>query len=164
MANQEPLSIGIIGAARVAAYAMVAPAAANPRTRVAGIAARDPARAKEFAGTHGITRVFASYDALIDDPEIDLVYVATPPTLHKAVAIKALQVGKHVLVEKPFAADAREACEILAGARPGQRVFEAFHYRHHALWHRIVELLRSGELGSIKHIEGAFHVPIAKSP
>ena len=164
MANEKPLKIGIIGAARVAVYAMVAPAAANPRTEVVGIAARDPARAKEFASTHDIAKAYASYDALIDDPETDLVYVATPPTLHAAVAIKALRAGKHVLVEKPFAANAREAAEIIAAAKPGRRVFEAFHYRHHALWHRIVEITRGGELGQIQRIEAAFHVPIAKVP
>ena len=164
MTNQETLKIGIIGAARVAVYAMLAPAVANPNTEVVGIAARDPARAKEFASTHGIAKAYATYDALIGDPGIDLVYVATPPMLHKAVAIKALRAGKHVLVEKPFAADAREAAEIIAAVKHGKRVFEAFHYRHHALWNRIVELVRGGELGSIKHIEAAFHVPIPKSP
>ncbi len=158
------LKIGIIGAARVAVYAMVAPAAANPRAEVVGIAARDPVRAKEFAKTHGIARAYASYNALIDDADIDLVYVATPPALHKAVAIKALQAGKHVLVEKPFAADASEARDIIAAAKPGRHVFEAFHYRHHALWYRLVEIVRGGELGQIKHIEAAFHVPIPKSP
>ena len=164
MTNNTPLKVGIIGAARVAVYAMVAPAAANPRTEVVGIAARDPARAKEFAAAHGIAKTYESYDALIADPEIDLVYVATPPTLHKAVAMKALAAGKHVLVEKPFAANAAEARDIIAAAKPGRRVFEAFHYRHHALWHRLVEILRSGELGSITAMHAAFYVPIPKTP
>ena len=164
MSNELPLKIGIIGAARVAVYAMIAPAAANSRTQVAGIAARDPLRAKQFAETHGIAKAYASYDELIADPAVDLVYVATPPTLHKATAIKALQAGKDVLVEKPFAANACEAAEIIAAAKPGKRVFEAFHYRHHALWRRIVEIMRTRQLGDIKHIEAAFYVPIAKSP
>lgn len=164
MGSNRPLRIGIIGAARVAVYAMIAPAAANPRTEVAGIAARDPARAQDFATTHGIAKVYASYDALIADPVIDLVYVATPPALHKAIAVKALQAGKNVLVEKPFAANAREAAEIIAAVKPGSHVFEAFHYRHHALWHRIVELVRAGTLGRIERIEAAFHVPIPKAP
>jgi predicted dehydrogenase len=164
MVNDQPLRIGIIGAARVAVYAMVAPAAANPNTEVVGIAARDPLRAKQFAETHGIAKSYGSYDDLLADSEIDLVYIATPPALHKAVAIKALHANKHVLVEKPFAADAREATEIIAAERASTRVFEAFHYRHHALWHRIVEIVHGGELGQIKHIEAAFHCPIPKSP
>lgn len=159
-----PLRIGIIGAARVAVYAMVAPVAANSRADIIGIAARDPLRAKEFAETHKIAKAYRSYDELIADPNVDLVYVATPPTLHKAVAVKALQAGKHVLVEKPFAANAREAKEIIAAAEPGKRVFEAFHYRHHALWHRIAALARGGELGRISAIQAAFYVPIPKVP
>jgi predicted dehydrogenase len=158
------LKIGIIGAARVAVYAMIAPAKENARVELYAVAARDPLRAKTFAAEHGIAKVHASYDALIDDPEVDLVYVATPPTLHAAVAIQALRAGKHVLVEKPFAANAAEAERIVAEAgRAGGRVIEAFHYRHHALWHRIVEIVRRGELGAVRTMSAAFHVPIAKS-
>lgn len=158
------LRIGIIGAARVAVYAMAAPAKENARVTLAGIAARDPARAKAFAATHGVPRVFETYDALIADPAIDLVYVATPPAHHMAPALKALAAGKHVLVEKPFAMNAGEARTILdAAARAGRRVFEAFHYRHHALWHRIVDILHKGEIGAVRSIEASFHVPIPRS-
>lgn len=156
--------IGIIGAARVAVYAMVEPATKNKRTRLVGIAARDPARAAAFADQHGVARAHRTYDELIADPDVDLVYLATPPALHAAVAIRALEAGKHVLVEKPFAANAREAREILAAAvRSGRRVFEAFHYRHHALWHRIVEIVRGAEIGAIRTITAAFDAPIERS-
>ncbi|MFM9864055.1 MAG: Gfo/Idh/MocA family protein [Micropepsaceae bacterium] len=158
------INIGVIGAARVAVYAMMVPAREVARVTVAAIAARDPKRAQAFAAEHGIAKVHASYDALIGDPAIDLVYVATPPAFHAGIAIKALEAGKHVLVEKPFAMTAEEARGVLAaGERAGQRVFEAFHYRHHALWHRIVEICRSGALGKIASLDAAFHVPIAKS-
>lgn len=165
MKNVAPLRIGIIGAARVAVYAMAAPASVNPRAKLAAIAARDPARAAAFAAAHGVAKVHETYDALIHDPEIDLVYVATPPALHRGIAIKALGTGKHVLVEKPFALNANEAREIVSAAdRAGRRVFEAFHYRHHALWHRIVALIRGGEVGTVKTIEGVFNAPIARAP
>jgi predicted dehydrogenase len=158
------INIGIIGAARVAVYAMMAPVREVPGLRVAAVAARDPARAHAFAAAHGIAKVHASYDALIGDPAIDLVYVATPPAVHAAVAVKALAAGKHVLVEKPFAMNAGEAQQVLAAAQQsGRRVFEAFHYRHHALWHRIVEICRSGALGRIVSLDAAFHAPIPKS-
>lgn len=158
------LNIGIIGAARVAVYAMMAPAREVARVRVAAIAARDPMRAQAFAAEHGIAKVHASYDALIADPAIDLVYVATPPAFHSATAIKALEAGKNVLVEKPFAMNAGEAGHVLdVAARTGRRVFEAFHYRHHALWHRIVEICRSGALGKIVALDAAFHAPIPKA-
>lgn len=160
----QAVTIGIIGAARVAAYAMMAPVQENARAKMVAVAARDPTRAHAFAAAHGIGRVHDSYDALIGDPEIELVYVATPPTLHAAVAIKALNAGKHVLVEKPFAADAREAREIVAASKAaGRRVFEAFHYRHHRLWQRIIEVVRGGALGNVASIEAGFYAPIAKS-
>ena len=165
MKNGKSLNIGIIGAARVAVYAMIGPAKENPRTQVAAIAARDSARAQEYAGLHGIAKVHASYAALIADPDIDLVYVATPPAFHAENAIAALRAGKQVLVEKPFAMNAREAADVLeAAAQSGRRVFEAFHYRHHALWRRIVDIVRGDQLGEIKSIDAAFHVPIANSP
>jgi predicted dehydrogenase len=158
------INIGIIGAARVAVYAMTAPARDVSRVRVAAIAARDPNRAQAFAAERGIATVHASYEALIADPSIDLVYVATPPALHAGVTIKALEAGKHVLCEKPFAMNAGEAQRMLDSAvRAGRRVIEAYHYRHHALWHRIVEICRGGALGRILSLEAAFHVPIAKS-
>lgn len=164
MSGHIAIRIGIIGAARVAVYAMLAPAQDNAQVSVAAIAARDPARARAFAKAHGIARVHESYEVLIGDPAIDLVYVATPPTLHADVAIAALRAGKHVLVEKPFAANAAEAKAILDAARAaGRRAFEAFHYRHHRLWGRIVEIVRSGALGPLTTIEAGFHVPIAKS-
>ena len=158
------INIGIIGAARVAVYAMIAPARDIPRVNVAAIAARDPVRAQAYAAEHGIAKVHASYDALIADPSIDLVYVATPPAFHAAIAINALEAGKHVLVEKPFSMNAVEAQRVLdAAERAGRRAFEAFHYRHHALWHRIVDVCRGGALGRILSLDAAFHAPIAKS-
>jgi predicted dehydrogenase len=162
--REGKLQIGIIGAARVAVYAMIEPAAKNPRTSVAAIAARDRTRAEAFAATHGIAKVHAGYDALIADPAIDLVYVATPPAFHAAVAIKALEAGKHVLAEKPFVLNAREAREVLtAASRSGRRVFEAFHYRHHALWDRIVGIVRGGEIGAAKSIDATFDAPIERT-
>lgn len=159
------INVGIVGAARVAVYAMMAPAREVSRVHVAAIAARDPSRAQAFANEHGIAKVHASYEQLIADPAIDLVYVATPPSVHAGVAIKALAAGKHVLVEKPFAMDAAEAQRVLDAAKLARRrVFEAFHYRHHALWHRIVEVCRSGALGRVVSLDAAFHTPIAKTP
>lgn len=164
MGQHNSINIGIIGAARVAVYAMMAPAREVSRVRVAAVAARDPARAQAFAAEHGIATAHASYDALIADPAIDLVYVATPPAFHAGVTIKALEGGKHVLCEKPFAMNAGEARRMLdAAARAGRRVIEAYHYRHHALWHRIVEICRGGTLGKIVSLEAAFHVPIEKT-
>jgi predicted dehydrogenase len=153
------LRIGIIGAARVAVYAMLAPAAANDRVTVLAVAARDPARARAFAAEHGVPRVHADYAALAADPEIDLVYVATPPAFHLAHARLAIAAGKPLLVEKPFTLDAGEAATLLAeAAAAGVPVFEAMHSRHHALWPLLQRLLL--RIGAVRHIDAVFDVPV----
>jgi predicted dehydrogenase len=154
------LRVGIIGAARVATYAMLAPAAANPRVKVLAVAARDPARARAWAAVHGVPRVHADYAALVADPDIDLVYVATPPAFHLAHARLAIAAGKPLLVEKPFTLNAGEAASLLAEAAvAGVPVFEAMHSRHHALWLVVDRLLP--RIGAVSHIDAGFDVAVA---
>lgn len=162
--DTKPVTIGIIGAARVAVYAMIAPAKAEKRARLYSVAARDPARAAGYAKQHGIERHHKSYAALMADPEIDLVYIATPPSLHAKQAKDALAAGKHVLVEKPFSMNAAEAESVArAGEAAGRHVFEAMHSRHSRLFARIVEIVRSGVLGKISVASASFSAPIARN-
>jgi predicted dehydrogenase len=153
------IRVGIIGAARVATYAMIAPARTNPRVEVAAVAARDPARGRDYAATHGIATVHESYAALVADPEIDLVYVATPPRFHAEHARLAIAAGKPVLVEKPFTMNTAEAEAVLADARAaGVPIFEAMHSRHHGIWPAINGLLP--RIGDIRHIDAVFDVTV----
>jgi predicted dehydrogenase len=157
------LRIGIVGAARVATYAMIEPARAVGGVEVAAVAARDPARARDYAATHGIPRVAESYDALMRDPEIDLIYIATPPNVHAAQAMAAIDAGKPVLVEKPFAMTAAEARTVFEAARAkGVPVFEAMHSPHHALFARVLQIVKGGEIGRVRHMEAEFGVPIPR--
>ncbi|MBO9711726.1 Gfo/Idh/MocA family oxidoreductase [Sphingomonas sp.] len=155
----------MIGASRIAVSAILEPARALPGIDVRAIAARDPARAGAFARKHAIENVHASYDALIDDPQVDLVYIATPPSHHAEVAIRALRAGKSVLVEKPFAMSAGEACAILAAAAASRtQAFEAMHSLHHPLFRRLGEMLAEWELGEVRHVRATFATPIAEDP
>lgn len=154
------LRIGIIGAARVATYAMIAPARSRDDVEIAAVAARDPARAAAYAKAHGIPRVHATYADLVGDPEIDLIYVATPPVVHLAQARLAIAAGKPVLVEKPFTVDAAEANLLLAEAgAAGVPVFEAMHSRHHAIWPLVMALLP--RLGGLRHIDAVFDIAVS---
>jgi predicted dehydrogenase len=153
--------IGILGAARIAPVALVRPARLVTGVEVAAIAARDPARAARFAERHGVPRVLPSYEALIEDDAIDAVYVALPNGLHGRYTEEALRAGKHVLCEKPFTANADEAAEVAAVAKETGRVaMEAFHYRYHPLFRRVLELVRGGAVGRPLRDRAALGFPL----
>ncbi len=153
------LRVGIIGAARVATYAMIAPAKDDPRVEVLAVAARDVARAQVYASEHGIPRVHRDYASLVADPDIDLVYVATPPRFHLEHARLAIAAGKPVLVEKPFTMNAAEAQLLLAEAEAaGVPIFEAMHSRHHGIWPLVTELLP--RIGTIKSLYAVFDIKV----
>ena len=159
--SAAPLRIGVLGAARIVPTALVAPARNVPEVTVAAVAARDTARAAAFAKRHGIARVLASYDALVDDPAIDAVYVPLPNALHAPWTLRALAAGKHVLCEKPLASSAAEAQEMAAAAaRAGRVLMEAFHWRYHPLAARIVAIATDGTLGTVRRIETSMCVPL----
>lgn len=155
------LKIGVLGAARITPIALIEPARANDDIEVAAVAARDGARARQFAARHGIAAAYDSYDALLADPSIDAIYNPLPNALHGKWTIAALEAGKHVLCEKPFTANADEAEAVAAVARrSGKVVMEAFHYRYHALTARLLEIIASGELGEVRRIETWFCIPL----
>jgi len=158
-----PLRIGILGAARIAPNALIRPAAHNPEVAVAAVAARDAARARQFAHKHGVPTVFSSYQELIDAPDIDAIYNPLPNGLHGRWTRAALDAGKHVLCEKPFTANAEEATQIAELARQSDRVvMEAFHYRYHPLTRAAEEVIASGELGALVRVETALCFPLPK--
>jgi len=157
MAEPSPIRIGILGAAAIVPMAVTGPARSVPEVQIMSIAARDPGRAERFARRHHIPRVHASYNDLLSDPEIDAVYNPLPNSLHAEWTIRALRAGKHVLCEKPFASNAREAMEMADAAREtGKVLSEAFSYRHHPLARRMKEIITSGELGKIQYVEARF--------
>jgi predicted dehydrogenase len=159
--SDDPIRIGILGAARIAPMALVRPAREVRGVAVTAVAARDPQRAQAFATKHGIPRVLPSYAALVNDPEIDAVYNPLPNSLHCEWTIRALEAGKHVLCEKPIAANAAEAERMATAARQAARVLvEAFHWRYHPLAARMKAIIDAGEVGTVRHIEAHFCIPL----
>jgi predicted dehydrogenase len=159
------IRIGILGAARIAPRGIVTPANALLGAEVIAIAARNLERAQDFAAQHAIPLAFGSYSELIDRDDIDLVYVALPPSAHLEWCTAALASGKHVLVEKPFASNAHDAAQMVAAARAaGRHLFEGFHYRFHPLFERTLTALRNGEIGRIRHIEAVFNANLPDTP
>ena len=159
----EPLRIGCLGAARIAPAALIKPCQSNDRVLCAAVAARDPSRARTFADKHGIDKVHESYEALLQDDEIDAIYNPLPNGLHGVWTLRALAHGKHVLCEKPFTANADEAQRVAgAAATSGLVVMEAFHWRYHPMAARMLEVIGGGELGEIRRIEAAMCFPLPR--
>ena len=158
-----PIRVGILGAARIAPLAIIAPARENAEVEVSAVAARELSRASAFAAKHGVARAHAGYDALIADSNLDAVYIPLPNGLHGRWIRAALHAGKHVLCEKPFTANADEAREIAQLADESSLVvMEAFHYRYHPLTLAVEEIIQSGELGRLQHVEAALCFPLPK--
>jgi predicted dehydrogenase len=159
------IRIGILGAARIAPRGIVTPANALLGTEVVAIGASTLERAQDFAARHSIPRAFGSYGELVAHDDVDLVYVALPPSAHLEWCVKALANGKHVLVEKPFANNAQDAAEMVAAARAaGRHLIEGFHYRFHPLFERALSLLRDGAVGRLRRIEAVFNADLPDTP
>lgn len=153
----EHLRWGILGASRFARRCMVPALHAARGNRVAALATRDPARAAPFAAIVPDLRVHDGYDALLADPGVDAIYVPLPHTMHVEWAIRALDAGKHVLVEKPVAMTAPEIAPLIAARdRTGLVCAEAFMIVHHPQWLRVRDLIADGAIGRLAHVEGVF--------
>jgi predicted dehydrogenase len=157
--KREPLRIGILGAARIAPTAIVAPAKVLGH-RLVGVASRDRSRAEQFAVVNGVESAFSSYEDLIADKEINVIYNPLHNGAHSGWNLRALAAGKHVLTEKPSAANTMRACEVRDFSKTTDLVFmEAFHYIYHPVLTRALEIVESGEIGEILRVESIFNVP-----
>lgn len=151
------MRIGVLGTARIARHVIVDPARRLDGAAVVAVAARDPERARRYAAEHDIAQVEDDYDALLARQNLDLVYVPLVNSEHARWSIRALEAGHAVLCEKPFALDAAQARAMTAAAeRAGRPLLEAFHYRHHALMHWLVEQVGAGLIGRVIRAEGHF--------
>jgi predicted dehydrogenase len=156
---RKPLRIGILGAAGIAPRAIVFPAHATSHQLVA-VGARDKSRAEEFAKQYQIKKAYGSYQQVIDDPDVDVIYNALHNGAHAPWNIKALAAGKHVLSEKPSVSNAAEAKEVLAATNKSGKVFmEAFHYYYHPMFQRLLTIIKSGEIGEVIKVESALLTP-----
>jgi|TARA_B110000014_G_scaffold257646_1_gene242534 predicted dehydrogenase len=156
---REPLRIGTLGAAGITPAALMEPAKEIDGVVVAAVAARDRNRAEQFAERHHIPLVYDHYDSVIADDSLDVIYNPLPISHHLEYTVKALRAGKHVLCEKSFALNAREAEEMHAVAQDtGLVLIEAFHYRYHPIFQRALEIVESGTLGKLEHIDARFVV------
>ena len=165
MSRPTPLRWGILGCARVARW-QVAPAFREVKLgTLRAIAGRDPATTRRVAKELRIPVAHDSYRALLDDPEVDAVYIPLPNDLHRPWTLEAADAGKHVLCEKPFALDARQAREMAGRCRSrGLVVREGFMWRHQPRTREVLRLVRSGAIGELRLIRASFSFKLSDDP
>jgi len=152
----ERLRVGVLGAAWIADRALIPALQAAYNAAPVALASRDRARAAEMAARHSITTVHDSYESLLADPDVDVVYIALVNSEHRNWTMHALAAGKHVLCEKPLALNARQAREMASAAmQSGRTLMEAFMYRFHP---RMLELKETLDPPAFVH--AAFSFPL----
>ena len=125
------------------------------------VASRDGAKAQAYASEHGLERAHGSYESLLEDPELDAVYISLPNGMHHEWTMKAIAAGKHILVEKPYSRRPDEAEEAWdAAADAGLVLMEAFMYRHHPQAALARSLVEQGSIGRLRHIRTSFSFPL----
>jgi predicted dehydrogenase len=148
---------GVLGVASIATRKVIPGMQRGQWSEIAGIASRDPEKAKAAARDLNISKFYGSYEELLADPEIEGIYNPLPNHLHVPWSIRAAEAGKHVLCEKPIALNAAETQELMrARDRTGVKIGEAFMVKTHPQWLRVKELAQGGAIGQLKSITTIF--------
>ena len=154
--NNKVLNWGLLSTAHIN-RAVIPPLRASKRNRLLAVASRKKDSADSYAREWKIPQAYGSYEELLADPEIDVIYNPLPNNLHAAWTIKAVQAGKHVLCEKPLALSVEEVDAVKAASEKyGRVVAEAFMYCHHPQTLKVQEIVKNGTLGTLKLIRGSF--------
>lgn len=149
---------GILSTAKIALEKVIPAMKQGKYSEVTSIASRDFNKAKKASVSLEIPKAYGTYEELLSDPDIEAVYIPIPNHLHVEWAIKALEAGKHVLLEKPVGISSNQA-EILiqaSKAKPKLKIMEAFMYRHHPQWQKAKKLVDDGRIGKLKSIQTFF--------
>lgn len=155
--TSKKLKWGILGCAGIAKRAVIPGLFQSQFNEVAAIASRDMDKSKRTAEELNIPVAYGSYEALLEDDSIDVVYIPLPNHLHKEWTIRAAEAGKHILCEKPLALTEKEAAEMAeASAKAGVLLAEAFMYRYHPRYQMMKQMIAAGEIGEIRGIRSAF--------
>lgn len=148
---------GVLGVARIATEKVIPAMLRGEWSDVVAIASRDRGKAEKAAGQFGIPKAYGSYEELLGDPAVEAIYNPLPNHLHVPWSIQAAEAGKHVLCEKPIAMSVAECRSLMeVRDRTGVKIGEAFMVRTHPQWLRARDLVRSGEIGTLRAVMGAF--------
>lgn len=155
------MRLGLLSTANINRQILVGARGAG-RVDVVAVGSRDGAKAQTYAGEHGIAKAHGSYEALLEDTDVDAVYISLPNGMHHEWTVRALAAGKHVLCEKPYTRHPAEAVEAFDAAEAaGLVLMEAFMYRHHPQTATIERLVRDGAVGRVLAVKAVFSFPLA---
>ncbi len=154
--NNRVIHWGTLGAARITAK--VAPAIqAADQTELSAIASRSTERAQQWATQYAVPKIYNSYEALLEDPQIDAVYIPLPPSFHHEWTIKAAEHKKHVLCEKPLALNYSQSQEMWhACQQHGVQLMDGVMWHHHPRKQAMLELIHNNTLGELRRVTSAF--------
>ena len=162
--TSRPLRWGILGTGKIARLVAGALAGSDAGELVA-VGSRSPERSNAFAEAFSLRGSHGGYEAVIEDPDVEVVYVATYHPDHREWAILAAEAGKHLLCEKPLALTRADADAVVEAARRNDVfLLEAFAYRCHPQTRRLLELLRSGAIGEVRVVDAAFGYDAGPNP
>lgn len=131
-----------------------------PDADLIAVSSNSNERAQEFAATHGVEKSYGGFDAMLDDASIDAIYIANRTRDHASASIAALQAGKHVLCEKPFALNANEGEKVIAAARASGKLFMEGLWTHFLpAYQRVHDLVQTGEVGEPKQLVAGYGYP-----
>ena len=155
---KDTLKWGIFGTSKIARTWLIPAIQATQHSQVAAIGSRNIDKAKQEAESFNIATCYNTYEALLADTDIDVIYNPLPNHLHAQWSIEAIKAGKHVLCEKPLGLDYHDAKTLTdtAAAHPELKVMEAFMYRFHPQWQQVKQIIRSGKLGNISNVYAVF--------
>jgi predicted dehydrogenase len=154
---------GILGTANIAQAQFLPALAEAGRGEPVAVGGRDPDRANSYAAEHGIGRGVGGYQALLDDPGIDAVYLALPNSLHAEWAVRTLEAGKALLCEKPLTTSVADTTAVLdLAARSAAPLWEAFVFPFQAQHARLMQLIGDGAIGEVREIVGSFHFSLSR--
>jgi predicted dehydrogenase len=153
----NPMKIGVLGVSWHFISRVLPGLSKSKLVEVAGIASRNGEKARTAASQYGIPKYYASYEALLQDPEIEMVFIPLPNDLHAEWIRKSADYGKHIICEKPLALNAAEAQAAITYAEgKGVKIMEAFMYKFHPQWQHALELVKFGEIGKVLTIHTFF--------
>jgi len=157
-ADSNKVRWGVISTALIGTEKVIPGMQGGSCCDIRAIASRELGKAEQAAAALGIPQAYGSYEELLADPDIEAVYNPLPNHLHVPVSIQALEAGKHVLCEKPIGLTAAEGQQLVdaAAQHPELKVMEAFMYRHHPQWQKARQLVRDGQIGTLKTIQSLF--------